>query len=111
MITKLQDNNLRQDNPTTDIAAAIAVMSAPSLQTLRATYRDLYRGSLRAVQYSVPARFCVREKLRTAFRLTPVTHFNPLRIKNTLDFLAIAAEKRGLEHTIVKNLCHVHPRL
>ncbi|KAF8248299.1 DUF1763-domain-containing protein [Wilcoxina mikolae CBS 423.85] len=83
-------------------------MSTPSPQTLRLTYRQLYKVALAAVQYTVPARYTVRDKLRTAFRSTPASHYNERRISNTLDFLHTAAKKRGLEHKLVKNLCMVH---
>lgn len=71
-------------------------------------YRKLYQASLAAVQYTVPQRYVVRDKLRKAFRMTPASHYNQRRIENTIQFLQTAAEKRGLEHKIVKNLCLVH---
>jgi len=80
----------------------------PSAATLRLAYRALLKASLAAVQYTVPERYVVRDKLRTAFRFTPVSHYSPRRIHNTLEFLWTAAEKRGLEHKIVKHLCRVH---
>ncbi|KAA8895482.1 hypothetical protein FN846DRAFT_785006 [Sphaerosporella brunnea] len=83
-------------------------MSTPSAQTLRTAYRHLYKASLAAVQYTVPQRFVVRDKLRKAFRYTPASRYNAQRIHNTLEFLHHAATKRGLEHTIVKNLCLIH---
>lgn len=85
-------------------------MSPPptNTATLRHAYRALLKASLAAVQYTVPERYVVRDKLRTAFRFTPASHYSPRRIHNTLDFLWTAAEKRGLEHKIVKNLCVVH---
>jgi hypothetical protein len=85
-------------------------MSSPTVtaQTLRMAYRKLYQASLAAVQYTVPQRYVVRDKLRKAFRMTPASHYNQRRIENTIQFLQTAAEKRGLEHKIVKNLCLVH---
>jgi hypothetical protein len=83
-------------------------MSTPSPQTLRLAYRHLYKAALAAVQYTVPARYTVRNKLRSAFRFTPASHYNARRISNTVDFLRLAAEKRGLEHKLVKNLCIVY---
>jgi hypothetical protein len=71
-------------------------------------YRSLYRASLRAVQYAVPQRYIVRDRLRRAFRESCASsHFEPPRIQNTLRFLENAARDRGMEHRIVKTLCHV----
>jgi hypothetical protein len=83
-------------------------MSSPSRQTLRTAYRHLLKAAYAAVQYTVPERFIVRDKLRRAFRFSPTSRYNPQRIHNTLEFLDLAATKRGLEHKLVKNLCLVH---
>jgi len=83
-------------------------MSTTSVQSVRQAYRLLYKAGLAAVQYSVPNRYCVRDKLRKAFRSAPASQYNQRRIDNTTQFLWSAAEKRGMEHKIVKNLCLVH---
>jgi hypothetical protein len=83
-------------------------MSTTSVQSVRQAYRLLYKAGLAAVQYSVPNRYCVRDKLRKAFRSAPASQYNQRRIDNTIQFLWTAAEKRGMEHKIVKNLCLVH---
>ncbi|KAF3936476.1 hypothetical protein ABW19_dt0208429 [Dactylella cylindrospora] len=106
---------------------------SPSRQTLLHAYRHLLRAGLRAVQYSSPARYAIRSKLRHAFRrdnsnntslkLYNATSFpssrrptifplaySQTRIDNTIEFLNTAARRRGLEHTIVKNLCYVEYR-
>lgn len=79
-------------------------MSPPS--TLIASYRALYKAALAAVQHSSPARYAVRDKLRSAFRSRGV--FVPQRADNTVAFLRTAAWRKGLEHQVVRNLCMVH---
>ena len=70
-------------------------------------YRNLYRSALHAVQYSIPARYILRETLRNAFRNGNPGDFNPPKIGNTILFLENAAEVKGPEHRILKNLVHV----
>ncbi|KAJ4416832.1 hypothetical protein N0V85_002114 [Neurospora sp. IMI 360204] len=77
-----------------------------SNQELVHAYRHLLRWSLRAVQFSKPARFVVRDTLRAAFRDENGT-FEPSRVKSTLWFLESAATYVGVEHKIIKNLVHV----
>ncbi|CCX34961.1 hypothetical protein FPQ18DRAFT_380999 [Pyronema domesticum] len=90
------------------MASPITAQAIPTKATLITTYRHLMKAGLFAVQYSNPARFQIRDKLRDAFRYTPVEHYNPRRIQNTIDFLYTAGRYKGLEHKIVKNLCFVH---
>lgn len=80
-------------------------MAATSADIVRA-YRHLYRGLLRAVQYSKPARFTARNQLRTGFRKGSIQDFNQEKISKTLEFLVGAERERGLEHKIVKNLLY-----
>ena len=82
-------------------------MSSPSGETILTAYRHLFKRSLRAVQYSKPARFVVRDRMRKAFRDSPVDAFDAQRVAKTLEFLSGAAKTKGLEHKIVKNLMHV----
>lgn len=70
-------------------------------------YRHLWRQGLRAVQFSKPARYTLRDTLRLAFRKGSASEFDPSRIQNTLEFLRYATEQKGLEHKIVKNLMFV----
>jgi hypothetical protein len=70
-------------------------------------YRHLYRHSLRAVQFSKPARYTLRDRLRLAFRKGNAAEFEPKRVENTLEFLQNATRENGLEHKIVKNLLFV----
>jgi len=83
-----------------------------SLQTttmpseLITAYRKLLRAGLRAVQFSKPSRFIVRDQLRAGFRDTN-NKFEPERVRRTIWFLNAAAQERGLEHKILKNLCRV----
>jgi hypothetical protein len=70
-------------------------------------YRHLLRHSLRAIQFSKPARFTLRDRLRLAFRKGFATAFEPSRIENTLEFLRYATRENGLEHKILKNLLFV----
>lgn len=79
-------------------------MSA-SRQEIVLAYRHLFQHLLRAVQYSKPARYIVRDQLRNAFRSKT---YNASTISNTLTFLDNAARSTGLEHKILKNLVHVH---
>ncbi|PHH60801.1 hypothetical protein CDD81_1152 [Ophiocordyceps australis] len=69
-------------------------------------YRHLYRGLLKAVQYSAPARFTAREQLRQVFR-RPDASWNAKVVQRTLWFLEAAARERGLEHRILKNVLRV----
>ena len=70
-------------------------------------YRHLYRHGLRAVQFSKPARYTLRDRLRTAFRKGNPRDFDQRRIDNTIEFLRGATRETGLEHRIVKNLIFV----
>ena len=70
-------------------------------------YRHLYRHSLRAIQFSKPARYTLRDRLRLAFRKGSPADFEPEKIQNTLEFLQYATKGRGLEHKIIKNLLFV----
>jgi len=70
------------------------------------SYRHLYRGVLRAVRFSKPARFTARDQLRSAFRKGTIADLDVKKIARTLEFLKNAEEERGLEHKIVKNLLH-----
>lgn len=74
---------------------------------LPASYRALYKAGLAAVQHSSPARFAIRDKLRSAFR-GGSARFSQQRADNTVAFLRVAARRKGLEHEIVRNLCLVH---
>jgi hypothetical protein len=70
-------------------------------------YRHLYRQSLRAVQFSKPARYTLRDRLRLAFRKGSAHDFEPQKVQNTLEFLECATRENGLEHRIIKNLLFV----
>jgi hypothetical protein len=70
-------------------------------------YRHLYRQSLRAVQFSKPARYTLRDRLRMAFRKGSAQDFEPQKVQNTLEFLRYATRENGLEHKIMKNLLFV----
>lgn len=91
-------------------------MPAPTPSAVAHAYRALYKAGLAAVQYSYPARYAVRDKLRAAFRSPSPPHqllghkeqFSQERIDNTVEFLRTAARRKGLEHEIVRNLTLVH---
>ncbi|KAF2201253.1 DUF1763-domain-containing protein [Delitschia confertaspora ATCC 74209] len=70
-------------------------------------YRQLYRQGLRAVQFSKPARYTLRDRLRHEFRKGKPETFNKEKVENTLEFLHYATTQNGLEHKIVKNLLFV----
>ena len=78
-----------------------------SKQDIIKAYRNLYRAGLRAVQYSSPARYTLRDRLRRAFRASPASDFDQQRILNTLEFLDGAAKTTGIEHHIVRSLLMV----
>ncbi|KAK4132879.1 DUF1763-domain-containing protein [Trichocladium antarcticum] len=70
-------------------------------------YRHLLRAGLRAVQFSQPSRSTLVGRLREGFRDADGT-FDAERARRTVWFLNAAAQQRGLEHRILKNLCRVH---
>ncbi|UKZ77241.1 hypothetical protein TrVFT333_004961 [Trichoderma virens FT-333] len=80
--------------------------TAASKLDITHAYRHLYRGLLRAVQYSAPARYVVRDQLRAAFRERDAA-LDREGVKRTVWFLEAAAKERGLEHKILKNLIRV----
>ncbi|KAF5663428.1 complex 1 protein [Fusarium heterosporum] len=69
-------------------------------------YRNLYRNLLKAVQYTVPARFVARDQIRRAFR-EPGATYDERGIKRTIWFFKAAAKEKGMEHKILKNLVRV----
>lgn len=70
------------------------------------SYRSLYRHALHAVQYSSPARYTVKAVLENTYRHGKPADFVRCKVNNTLVFLRGAAEEKGLEHRILKNLLH-----
>lgn len=85
----------------------------PNKLEIISAYRHLYRGLLKAVQYSSPARRVVRDQLRLAFRnpvlstATGTPIWDAEGIKRTKWFLDAAAKEKGIEHRILKNLIKV----
>jgi hypothetical protein len=75
------------------------------IQVLHA-YRHLYRHGLRAIQFSKPARFVLRDLLRTAFR-EKGAELDSAGVARTVQFLEAAQRSRGLEHKVLKNLLFV----
>lgn len=69
-------------------------------------YRHLSQHALRAIQFSTPARYTIRERLRRAFRKGNRADFDQKRIDNTLQFLQGAARSRTLEHRVLRSLLH-----
>lgn len=82
-------------------------MPSLSPQEITLAYRRLHRTLLRAVQYSKPGRFVVRDRIRTAFRSSSHVDYDAKRFERTLEFFDGAARVHSLEHKIVKNLVHV----
>ncbi|KAG5520023.1 hypothetical protein PMAC_001099 [Pneumocystis sp. 'macacae'] len=72
---------------------------------LRALYRQFWRIGHQAVRHAVPAKYAIRDKIRAAFQASPPS---AQRIKNTLEFLIKAGERKGIEYSILKNLCRLH---
>ncbi|EJP62506.1 uncharacterized protein BBA_08590 [Beauveria bassiana ARSEF 2860] len=99
-----------------------------SRQEVLHAYRHLYKGLLRGVHYSIPARYIVRDQIRLAFRERPAATapatatvpttttttttaaagWDPEAIKRTLWFLSAAGRQSGLEHRILRNLVRMH---
>ncbi|KAF2708925.1 DUF1763-domain-containing protein [Pleomassaria siparia CBS 279.74] len=75
-----------------------------SSKEIQHVYRSLYRHGLRAIQFSKPARYTLRDRLRLAFRKGDPAELNMRKIENTLEFLHYATIQNGLEHKILKNL-------
>jgi len=84
-----------------------SVVKAATDKEILLAYRHLYKHLLRAVQYSKPARFTARDRMRDAFRKSPRETFDAASVARTVEFFDGAAKARGLEHRIVKNLMHV----
>jgi hypothetical protein len=83
----------------------MASATLPGLSAIHA-YRHLYRALLQAVQFSKPARYVVKDRLRDAFRHGDPAKLDPRRICRTLEFLRGATQEKGLEHRILKSLVH-----
>ncbi|KZF21552.1 DUF1763-domain-containing protein [Xylona heveae TC161] len=81
-------------------------MSAPTRLQLIHAYRHLWREGHRAIQFSKPSRYTLRDRLRNAFREGKATDFDERKITNTLEFLRGATSQKGVEHHIVKNLMY-----
>jgi hypothetical protein len=79
--------------------------------TLLHAYRHLLRAALRAVQFSKPARYVVRDQIREGFEVSRTTKvpasYDPERVRRTVWFLKAAAQEAGLESRILKNLVRV----
>ncbi|CAF9910976.1 MAG: hypothetical protein GOMPHAMPRED_007255 [Gomphillus americanus] len=75
----------------------------------RSAYRHLYKSALRAVAYSVPARYIIKAELRKAFRTGggSAVDYDATRIANTVEFFNQASKANWIEHKILKNLIHV----
>jgi len=69
--------------------------------------RRLHQAGLRAVRFSQPHKSVLTQVLRDGFR-DPKGTFEAERVRRTVWFLLQAGAKRGLEHSILKNLCRVH---
>ncbi|KAK0248789.1 hypothetical protein LTS09_016081 [Friedmanniomyces endolithicus] len=78
----------------------------PPQETLHA-YRHLLQHALRACRYAKPARFTVRDRLRRAFRTSAPEDYDAGRVERTLRFLGSAAEFKGVEYRLSRNLAHV----
>ena len=83
-----------------------ATYSMTTTEILRA-YRHLYRTALRAVRHSSPAKYQIRDTMRSAFRNGSVETLNRQKVENTLQFLRRAESHAGMEHKILQNLLHV----
>ena len=95
------------DSRTSRRVSCILLMSPAMASEIVLSYRHLYRHGLRAVQFSKPARYTLRDRLRTAFRKGNPRDFDQRKIDNTIEFLRGAIRETGLEHRIVKNIIFV----
>lgn len=84
----------------------VQAMPVSNIRLLHA-YRHLYRQSHRAIKFSIPARYPLRQHLRILFRNGDANTFDQNKIDNTLTFLRHAEEVSGLEHKILKSLLRV----
>ncbi|KAG9235464.1 hypothetical protein BJ875DRAFT_421959 [Amylocarpus encephaloides] len=82
-------------------------MLPPTNRQITTAYRHLYRASLQAIKYSKPARFAVRDQLRSSFRMEDIKSFDQQKIDNTVEFLGYAARESGIEHKILRNMLMV----
>lgn len=78
--------------------------AAPTSHELRTAYRHLSQLALHAVHHAKPARYTIRTRLRLAFRLSPPTSYDPIRIRNTCIFLYNAANHSSREHRVLRTL-------
>lgn len=69
-------------------------------------YRQLYRHGLRAVQFSKPARYVLRDRLRASFR-EENAKLDSSGVDRTIQFFEAAQRSRGPEHKVLKNLLFV----
>ncbi|KAK0335676.1 hypothetical protein LTR02_007103 [Friedmanniomyces endolithicus] len=79
----------------------------PPPQAILHAYRHLLHAALRACRHAKPARFTVRDRLRRAFRTSQPEEYDAGRVERTLEFLGSAAEFKGVEYRLSKNLAHV----
>ena len=80
------------------------LMASLSNPQIPQAYRDLMRLALRAIDYSIPARYTIRDRLRLAFRRGSRTDFDIRRIRNTCQWLYLAQRPRSLEHKVLRSL-------
>jgi hypothetical protein len=80
------------------------VLTTMSKRVVVHAYRHVLRHGLRAIQFSKPARFTLRDRLRSAFTKGAASDFDQQKISNTLEFLQYATKQNGLEHKVLKNL-------
>lgn len=76
----------------------------PTNHEIVTAYRHLWRWALRGIQYSAPARFVLKARIRQAFRTGTPEDFNHAKIENTLEFLRGAATSTGVEHHVLRSL-------
>ncbi|TKX22384.1 hypothetical protein C1H76_5492 [Elsinoe australis] len=77
----------------------------PNSNAIAHAYRHLLRSSYHAVRFAKPARYVLRDRLRTAFRTAPPTlELSHRKLDRTLEFLEGAASVNGYEHRLLRNL-------
>nr|CAG8438373.1 15353_t:CDS:2 [Entrophospora candida] len=92
--------------------ASALLKSSNSFQAL-SLYRRLRRAGEESVLYSRPAIYYVRQRIREGFREYENVADEQLlqdlfeRAENTIKFFKIAAERKGIEHRIIRNLCEM----
>lgn len=72
-------------------------------------FRQLWRaGMAAAISTRFPGhRFVIRDLLRNGFRQNNCSFYSKEKVENTVKFLEMAANRKSVEHLILKNRLHI----